>query len=60
MRCDATDCQHNEGGQCSAPEMYVTETAACGTYAPVEQAQQPMAPEGLMGGPGSQMDRGLY
>ena len=58
MRCDATDCAHNEQGQCNAPEMYVDATGCCATYQPTEQTSG--IPEDMMGGPGGQMDKALY
>jgi len=58
MRCDATDCAHNEQGQCNAPDMYVDATACCATYKPTGMKEE--MPEEMMGGPGGQMDKALY
>jgi len=62
--CELTDCEYNVNGQCQAGSIQVVRSdagALCSTYSATSaQAPEGAGIEGLMGGPGSQMDKALY
>jgi hypothetical protein len=56
--CELQDCVHNTDMVCQAPEIQIIASngmAECSSY----ESSEGMG-EGLMGGPGGQMDKALY